>query len=57
MSLQILIDIDSHYSSKPLPESMLTYDLEVPQLYQGVCQANERRRYNVTTSLIGWAHN
>ena len=22
----------------------------------GVCPTNERRRYNVTTSLIGWAH-
>ena len=21
-----------------------------------MCQANERRRYNVTSSLIGWAH-
>ena len=21
-----------------------------------MCPANERRRYNVTTSLIGWAH-
>ena len=27
-----------------------------PGIHLGMPPANERRRYNVTTSLIGWAH-
>ena len=28
---------------------------DIPRLILGLCPANERRRYFVTTSLIGWA--
>ena len=30
-------------------------DIRYPGLILGLCPANERRRYKVTPSLIGWA--
>ena len=30
--------------------------ISVPGIIFCMCPANERRRYNVTSSLIGWAH-
>ena len=42
-------------SGNPLPEWIL---IKIPDtgLILGLCPANERRRYKVTPSLIGWAH-
>ena len=53
-------------STKPLPEPMLTHyghsaagnfivTVQDTKLILGLCPANERRRYKVTPSLIGWA--
>ena len=28
---------------------------DIPEMIVGLCPANERRRYFVTTSLTGWA--
>ena len=42
--------------TKPIPETMITYfTYSYTGLILGLRPANERRRYNVTPSLIGWA--
>ena len=37
-------------------DSLLHRDLLTPGIILCMCPANGRRRYNVTSSLIGWAH-
>ena len=56
MDMYETIAIDINRLSSTIIPSKLCLILQHPRLILGLRLANERRRYNATPSLIGWAH-
>ena len=52
----VKLDIDFNLIGQGLsPVAITGTTILLPGLILGLCPANERRRYKVTPSLIGWA--
>ena len=51
-----MTEFKQHISAHKVPAKQMIGSLS-PDIILGMGPNNERRRYNVTSSLIGWAHN